>query len=72
MYFLVGFSVLLIVVMVLLVRGSRLESGGIVLPEPQADTAAVGEEGTETRLNVVAISPDTVRPAINTLARSLL
>ena len=39
---------------------------------PQADTAAVGEEGTETRLNVVAISPDTVRPAINTLARSLL
>ena len=72
MYFLVGFRVLLIVVMVLLVRGSRLESGGIVLPEPQADTAAVGEEGTETRLNVVAISPDTVRPAINTLARSLL
>ena len=72
MYFLVGFSVLLIVVMVLLVRGSRLESGGIVLPEPQADTAAVGEEGTETRLNVVTISPDTVRPAINTLARSLL
>ena len=68
-YLVLGFTALLAVVLLLLVWSGRRHSVGIVLPESQGDGAGVGEEGGESRLNTVAITPETVRPAISTLSR---
>lgn len=69
-YFTMGFGVLLLViVLMLLAWGGRRRSGSIVLPEVQADSSGVEGTGAESRLNVVSITPETVRPAINTLPR---
>jgi len=68
-YFTVGFGVLLLLVVLLLAWGGRRESGGIVLPAGQADAAGMEEDGDESRLNMVEITPETVKPAINTLSR---
>lgn len=68
-YMAVGFGLLLVVVAALLVWGGRRQSRGIILPESQSDGSGTGEEGGESRLNTVAITPATVRPAISTLSR---
>lgn len=68
-YLAAGFTALLAVVILLLAWGGRRQSQGIVLPESQGDSASVGEEGGESRLNTVTITPETVRPAISTLSR---
>lgn len=68
-YLVLGFGALLVVVMLLLAWGGRRQSQGIVLPESQGDSAGVGEEGGESRLNTITITPETVRPAISTLSR---
>ena len=64
-----GFGALLAVVLLLLAWGGRRQSLGIVLPESQGDSAGVGEDGGESRLNTIAITPKTVRPAISALSR---
>ena len=69
-YFTMGFGLLLLVVVLLLLAwGGRRAPGGIVLPQAQTDSAGVEDDGSESRLNVVVITPETVRPAINTLSR---
>ena len=69
-YFTMGFGLLLLVVVLLLLAwGGRRAPGGIVLPQAQGDSAGVEDGGAESRLNVVVITPETVRPAINTLSR---
>ena len=69
LYLAAGFGALLVVVMLLLAWGGRRQSQGIVLPESQGDSAGVDGSSGESRLNVVAITPETVRPAISTLSR---
>jgi len=64
-----GFGALLLVVLLLLAWGGRRRSQGIVLPESQSDNAGVDGEGGESRLNTVAITPETVRPAVSALSR---
>ena len=67
-----GFGVLLLVVVLLLLAwGGRRKSGGITLPEVQTDSAGAEDPGEESQLNVVAITPETVRPAINTRSRPI-
>ena len=68
-YLVLGFTALLVVVMLLLAWGGRRQSQGIVLPESLGDGAGVGEENGESRLNTISITPETVRPAISTLSR---
>lgn len=68
-YLAAGFGALLLVVMLLLAWGGRRQSQGIVLPESQGDSAGMDGSSGESRLNVVAITPETVRPAISTLSR---
>ena len=69
-YFTIGFGLLLLVVVLLLLAwGGRRAPGGIVLPQAQTDSAGMEDDGSESRLNVVSITPETVRPAINTLSR---
>ncbi len=68
-YLALGFGALLLVVLLLLAWGGRRQSGSIVLPEGPSDSAGVDEENGESRLNVVAITPESVRPAISTLSR---
>ena len=69
-YFTMGFGLLLLVVVLLLLAwGGRRAPGGIVLPQAQGDSTGVEDGGAESRLNVVVITPETVRPAINTLSR---
>lgn len=68
-YMTMGFGVLLLVVMILLVWGGRRQSGQIVLPENQSDSAGPGEDSPDSRLDTITISPETVRPAIGALAR---
>ncbi len=70
-YFTIGFGILLLVVVLLLAWGGRRESGGIVLPAIQADTGGMEDGGGESRLNLVEITPETVKPAINTLSRPI-
>ena len=66
---LLGFGALLAVVIVLIAWGGRRQFQGIVLPESQGDGAGVDEGDGESRLNTIAITPETVRPAISTLSR---
>lgn len=68
-YITLGFGVLLLVVVILLVYGSSRRSGGIVLPEAPVEASGVGSSGDDSRLNVIAISPETVQAAISTLSR---
>ena len=68
-YVTMGFGVLLLVVMILLVWGGRRQSGEIVLPESQSDGQGAGEDNPDSRLNVIAINPETVGPAISVLTR---
>ena len=68
-YLVLGFSALLAVVLLLLAWSGHRQAGGIVLPESQGDSAGVGDESGESRLNTVTITPETVRPAISTLFR---
>ena len=68
-YFSVGFGILLVVVVALLARSSRREPAGIVLPDSPIDAEDLGMEHVESQLNVLAISPETVKPAIATLSR---
>ena len=70
-YFTIGFGILLLVVVLLLAWGGRRESVGIVLPAAQADTGGMEGNGGESRLNLVEITPETVKPAINTLSRPI-
>ena len=69
-YFTAGVGILILVVVLLLAHSSPRQSGGITLPQPQADMGgaeAVNSPGEG--LNVVRITPDTVQLAINTLSR---
>lgn len=68
-YFSVGFGILLLVVVALLARSSRREPAGIVLPDSPIDAEDTGMEHMENHLNVLEISPETVKPAIATLSR---
>lgn len=70
-YFGIGVALLVVVVVVLLVRGTHLESADIVLPENPTGAAEPEDSGPEGQLNVVEITPETVRPAIATLSRPL-
>lgn len=69
LYLALGFGALLAVVVLLLAWGGRRQTREIILPESQSDSAGVGGEGGEDRLNTITITPETVRPAISTLAR---
>lgn len=69
LYLALGFGALLAIVVALLVWGGRRQTREIVLPESQGDSAGVDGEGGENRLNTITITPETVRPAISTLAR---
>ena len=68
-YMTIGFGILLLVVVILLVYGGSRRSGGIVLPETPVEASGVGSSGDDSRLNVIAISPETVQAAIRTLSR---
>ena len=68
-YFSIGFGILLLVVVALLARSSRREPAGIVLPDSPVDAEDMGMDQMESRLSVLEISPETVRPAITTLSR---
>ena len=68
-YFSIGFGILLLVVVALLARSSRREPAGIVLPDSPVDAEDMGMGQMESRLSVLEISPETVRPAITTLSR---
>lgn len=68
-YIALGFGALLAAVMLLLAWGGRRQTGGIVLPESPGDGAGVDSERIESRLNIVAITPESVRPAVSTLSR---
>ncbi|MDE7243794.1 MAG: hypothetical protein K2O18_07450 [Oscillospiraceae bacterium] len=70
-YFAFGFGLLLLVVVGLLARSSFREPAGIVLPEDPAGTGALELDHLENQLNVIAISPETLRPAVATLSRPL-
>lgn len=69
-YFTIGFGVLLIALVLLLALGGRRERAGIVLPAEQGDTGEIGKNA-ESSLNVVEITPETVKPAITTLSRPM-
>ena len=69
MIFIVSITAAVGLVILLLVWSGRRQSQGIVLPESQGDSASVGEESGESRLNTLAITPETVRPAISILSR---
>lgn len=64
-----GFGVLVLLVVGLLAYGSRRSPEGIVLPEAPGDVSGVSEDGGDSQLNVIAVSPETVQTAISTLSR---
>ena len=69
-YTTMGFGILLVVVMVLLAWGGRRQSGGIILPESQTDSAGLDEDDQSSRLHAVAVSPETASAAISYLTLS--
>ena len=69
-YTTMGFGILLVVVMVLLAWGGRRQSGGIILPESQTDSAGLNEDDQSSRLHAVAVSPETASAAISYLTLS--
>lgn len=68
-YMTIGFGALLVVFMLMLTWGGHRKSGGIVLPERLSDAAGIGDDGQNSRLNPVSITPETVASAVGTLAR---
>lgn len=68
-YMTIGFGVLVAVFMLLLNRSGYRRSGGIVLPESQSDPAGIGDEGENSWLNAVSITPETVHSAVSVLSR---
>lgn len=69
MGFTIGLGVLLVMFLLLLAWSGHRRSGGIVLPESQSDAAGIGDEGQNSWLNAVSITPETVRSAISVLSR---
>ncbi len=72
-YIAAGMGILLLVaaLMLLLLRNEWFEPVRIVLPEIPAKAGNAGEVGEDSRVSVVAITPDTVRPAVSTLSRPM-
>ena len=60
---------ILLLVTLVLVQGSFHSGGGIRLPVGTADTDSDNEQGSVGGLDVLEITPSTVKPAINTLSR---
>ena len=60
---------ILLLVALVLVQGSFHSGGGIRLPVGTADTDSDNEQGSVGALDVLEITPSTVKPAINTLSR---
>lgn len=60
---------ILLLVALVLVQGSFHSGGGIRLPVGTADTDSDNEQGSVGGLDVLEITPSTVKPAINTLSR---
>ncbi len=65
----VGFGVVLLIFVLLLARGNLRESGGIVLPEMPADGGGIVDGDADSGMNVIAVTPDTVQTAVDTLSR---
>lgn len=70
LYTTMGFGILLVVIMILLAWGGRRQSGGIILPESQTGSAGIGEDGQNSRLHPVSVSPETASAAISFLTMS--
>lgn len=60
---------ILLLVALVLVQGSLHSGDGIHLPEGTAETDPGEEQGAVDGLDVLEITPSTVKPAINTLSR---
>lgn len=65
----VGFGVVLLVFVALLARGGLQGYGGIVLPEMPTDGSGAVDGDGDSSMNVIAVTPDTVQTAVNTLSR---
>lgn len=70
LYTTMGFGILLIVIMILLAWGGRRQSGGIILPESQTDNTGMDENGQNSRLHTVSVSPETASAAVSFLTMS--
>lgn len=70
LYTTMGFGILLVVIMILLAWGGRRQSGGITLPESQTGSVGIGEDGQNSRLHPVSVSPETASAAISFLTMS--
>ena len=68
-YLTLGFGALLLVIVTLLFIGNRRSTGDVVLPARQAEGGGREDEADRHWLSVVEITPETVKPAVNTLAR---
>ena len=68
-YFHMGFAVLLVVIILILIRGTLRNTSTIVLPEMPADSSSAEGNTTENGLRVISVSPQTVQAAISTLDR---
>ena len=68
-YFHMGFAVLLIVVVLILMRGTLRETAMIVLPEMPADSSGTEGGASQNGLHVISVTPQTVQAAISTLDR---
>ena len=69
--FTIAFGVLILIVVLLLVRGTARHSGHIQLPDAStgASDGQTGEEGIGENLQVLEIRPDTVQLAIEVMER---
>lgn len=65
----VGIGVVLLVLVLLLARGNLRESGEIVLPEMPTDGVGAADGDGDSGMDVIAVTPDTVQTAIDTLSR---
>lgn len=68
-YLTLGFGALLLVIVVLLFTGNRRSAGELVLPARPADSGSREDEAERHWISTVEITPETVKPAVNTLAR---
>lgn len=68
-FFNVGVGVVLLVFVLLLARGDLRGSGGIVLPEMPTDGVGAADGDGNSGMDVVAVTPDTVQTAVDTLSR---
>ena len=69
--FAISVGILILVVVLLLVRGTARRSGHIQLPDASTGTGEgqTGQDGEEEALHVVAVRPDTVQLAIEVMER---